>query len=539
MKFSYVRFFLLAAMTMICAQNQAQEFSVTRRLADLNPGGTGSFPSNFTAFAGSLYFSAYTFELGRELWRYDGTQITLVTNINDTSHDVGGGVFAGNDSVPQWPTLFNGALYFSAYDQRRGGELWRYDGSHAVRVADINPDLNDTVKLLPNSSWPQEFTVFNNALYFSADNGGFVASNYELWRYDGAQATQVTNIHRDFGTNHSSYPHKLTVFNNALYFAADDGVNGYELWKHDGAETVLLTNINPGGATSSSFPQHFTAYNGELFFQAFDSVNGYELWKTDGVKATLVTNLNAFGSSFPEFLTVFDNSLFFRATDGIRGFELWKYDGISATLVSDIHPFGDSMARNLKVFREHLYFAADDGVHGWELWKCDGAVPSLVTNLNPDGDSFPEQLTIWNDRLYFTATNSATGWELWHVAGETVTLAADVYPGPLSSYPLYLGGLGSELCFSANDTPFSDWEPWAIKSVPFRITCIEQVNGAVQITWTTVGGATNVVQASESISGPFEDLSDVLVIPGTTETTFSYLDTGAKPGSRFYRIVNR
>src|SRR4051812_10036710 len=116
----FPKFIILQALTIVSTV-WAQDFVSVRRVADLNPGGVGSFPSNFTAYAGSLYFSAYTFELGRELFRYDGTNILLVTNINDTVHDEGGGVFAGNDSVPQWLTLFNGALYFSAYDQRRGG----------------------------------------------------------------------------------------------------------------------------------------------------------------------------------------------------------------------------------------------------------------------------------------------------------------------------------------------------------------------------------------------------------------------------------
>ena len=90
----------------LCAQ------TTSRRVADLNPGGVGSFPSNFTTFNGSLYFSAYTFELGRELWKYDGVGITLVSNVNGVATDLGGGTLQGHDSVPDWFTPFNGALYF-------------------------------------------------------------------------------------------------------------------------------------------------------------------------------------------------------------------------------------------------------------------------------------------------------------------------------------------------------------------------------------------------------------------------------------------
>src|ERR1051325_6051088 len=105
-------------------------------IVDLNPGATGSFPSNLTVHANALFFSAYTMTTGRELWKTDGTNITLVADINETKDDLGGGIFEGNDSLPSWLTEFNGALFFSAYDPRRGDELWKYDGAMVQRVAD-------------------------------------------------------------------------------------------------------------------------------------------------------------------------------------------------------------------------------------------------------------------------------------------------------------------------------------------------------------------------------------------------------------------
>src|SRR5688500_3108974 len=83
------------------ALTQAQTLSSTYRVADINPGSVGSFPSNMAVFANSLYFGAYTFNTGRELWKYVGNTIVLATNINDTADDIGGGLLEGNDSVPQ------------------------------------------------------------------------------------------------------------------------------------------------------------------------------------------------------------------------------------------------------------------------------------------------------------------------------------------------------------------------------------------------------------------------------------------------------
>ena len=77
-----------------------------------------------------------------------------------------------------------------------------------------------------------------------------------------------------------SNPYSLTVFNNELYFGADDGTNGIELWKYDGTNTPsMVADIS---STGSSSPGGFTVLNNELYFQANDGTNGIELWKYDG-----------------------------------------------------------------------------------------------------------------------------------------------------------------------------------------------------------------------------------------------------------------
>jgi ELWxxDGT repeat protein len=448
---------LLAFITLPKASSQTS----AHQIADLNPGSAGSFPSNMTAFASAVYFSAYTFDTGRELWKYDGTNAVLAADINNTSHDIGGGLKEGNSSNPAWLTEFNGKLYFSAFEPRRGGELWRYDGLSASRVADISPDANDTIKFNPNSSWPTQLTVFNNMLYFSA-NSGIAIDNYELWQYDGTTTRQVANIHPDTGTNYSSYPKGLALFNGALYFMADDGAHGYELWKHDGANTSLI-DLNPGGNQSSSYPKAFTQFGTSLLFVAYTDASGFELWKTDGSSTSLAADIvPGADSSSPDYLTVYNNALYFRATDPAHGYELWKYDASGAQLAAEINPSGDAYPKNLTVFKSNLYFTADDGLHGWELWKYDGATATLVTDLNPSGDSFPEQLTVVNDVLYFVATTPDTGYEVWKYDGNTVTQATDINPGAGDSYPQSLSNINGQLYFSATEDGVSDWELWTI-----------------------------------------------------------------------------
>lgn len=168
----------------------------TRRVKDINPGPSSSYPGVFQEFNGELYFVADDGVNGEELWKSDGTEAgtILLSDINPGSgyqYPYGEGPL---QSFPRDFTEHNGVLLFSAEDAVNGAELWRTDGTAdgTVLLADIFPGtFDDFGETYPNSSNPTGLVEFNGEVYFAADDG---TSGRELWKTDGTDAGTVSTL---------------------------------------------------------------------------------------------------------------------------------------------------------------------------------------------------------------------------------------------------------------------------------------------------------------------------------------------------------
>ena len=276
--------------------------------ASLAPGSasSASLPQEMFAYGGNLYFRAARFgapgNIGIELWKFDGASQTPID------------LFAGTgSSYPQHFIEYNGLLYFNACGAPgQGSELWRYNGTGLpAEAARVYPD---------NGSSPENFAVYDGQLYFSAYDG---VHGRELWRYNGTSASLAADIVPGVQYS-SSNPSGLTAYNGKLYFCATDEVHGYELWAYDGTDAQMVAEINPtpdpgNGDTflMDSSPANLTVFGGLLYFSANDGVHGRELWSFDGTTARLALDINPgpCGSEVSE-LTVFNGALYFAADDG-------------------------------------------------------------------------------------------------------------------------------------------------------------------------------------------------------------------------------
>ena len=499
---------------------------------DINPGGGGTWVFTAGALGSAVYFSAYDGAHGEELWVSDGTaagtymvkDIWPDTTPDDTSayssmpdlftaagssmyfaasgreepgspyNDdyevwVSDGTDGGTYSLDIWAGVtssgpsnlvsMGGSLFFSAYDETYGNEVFKATGGSASVLEDIEPDAGN--------SMPQHLTVVtlsgpSDRLFFSASD---TANGRELWMSSGAGASMITNIATGFG---SSDPHDIEGFGGKAYFGASDDFNGDELWVSDGTEanTTMLKDINLSGSSS---PGNLTAVGSLLFFLADDGTNGRELWKTDGTSSgtEMVKDLvEGSGGSPIQSLTNLDGTLFFANSTAADGTELWTSDGTAdgTVMLKNIRPGPDSALPvgsdppELVVAKGMLFFNANDGVNGAELWVSDGTAAGTL--MVADVAEFwsvegPKGLTVTTDRLFFQ-TDSNLGRELHALpTANVVSLPAaptGIASGSTETAHTYsttggsisLQGGGVQYRFNWGDGGSTDWLDEGVKS---------------------------------------------------------------------------
>ncbi len=351
--------------------------SGTTLLKDIYPGPASSAILNMAAANGKVYFSANDGTHGIELWVTDGT--TTGTQIVSDINPSGG-------SSPKCMTAFNGKVYFSATDGTHGVELWVTDGTAGgtALVKDINPGSSDSDPFgvtLTNGLIYDIFTVFNNKLYFSANDG---VHGTELWSTDGT-TTGTTMVADCWAGPSSGNADIITVLGSNLIFTANDSLHGNELWISDGtgSGTSILKDINPGmSGAQVGYNSGFTAFNNKLYFQAATDATGIEMWSTDGTTsgtAIVIDILPGPGSSEAGYYGFFpfNGKLYFGASDSVHGLQLWSSDGTGAgtsllKVLSSYTPYTSYPVGYVNYHNQLIFDASTDTINERQLWISDG-----------------------------------------------------------------------------------------------------------------------------------------------------------------------
>lgn len=334
-------------------------------------------------------------------------------------------------------------------------------------VRDIRPE--------PGFEWGpfawDEYAEIDGRFYFAADDG---VHGRELWHWEpGGAPRMLVDICPGVCP---SAPSRLTVLGDRLFFSAEDGTHGREPWLSDGSAlgTGSLGDLVPG--LRPSWPDFAVAFRGSVYFAATgDDADDRELWRSDGTRAGTERLLDIepgpVGSD-PVSLTVFDDRLYFTARTAEAGRELWTSDGTAAgtAILLDLcdgecdgfwdeqwNPLGQS--RVLQPFSGRLLVLA--GSNGFEELYAFEPGTAVLTLLHSDIGSNVAPLIQVDGSFFFVGCEQATGCEPWVSDGTPsgTSLVADIRSGPLNSSPLFIGALGSQVVFFADDG-ISGKEPW-------------------------------------------------------------------------------
>ena len=340
----------------------------------------------FTVLGSYLYFTADDGTNGQEIWRTDGSSVTMVANLCPAVCD---GAFGA-------PYTSGSYVYFNGDNGTTGGELWRTNGTTTALVKDIEPGTL--------GSDPGDFYTYQGALYFSYEND---ANGWELGKTNGTPSGTV--LYDLTAGSSSSNPYDFTSFAGRLFFSANS-----QLWSL--TATQAPAEFYAPNSSGVSYVHSLTVVGTLMFFSASDGVDGRELWATTGDPTDPSATRQAYdiangaGDSSPMWLTAFGSRVYFAATTGATGTELWSSNGFgNASLVSEMAAGSDSAEPNdLTVFAGALYLFANDD----ELWRVTDSTSANRQSMVP----------LWNDPIdtydtYFVVTLEVSGDKLYLQTG--------------------------------------------------------------------------------------------------------------------------
>lgn len=532
----------------------------THILKDIYTGSDNSNPKFFRNMGSFFLFSATSEEYGTELWRSDGTD-TGTYMVKDIH--IGQG--KGENASPNLMNVVNNKLFFTAYDDTAGRELWISDGTFngTIRLSNIRPGLASTqfdhygsdgtyfyfnaehpslgyelyisdgtpggTKLLKDinlfgSSHPSYFIAFKNKIYFSAYTP---SQGVEIWYTDGTDTG--TQILKDLypGSQGFGWVYPI-VYKDYIYFDGLEPLPSKELYRTDGTDTgtYLIKDIN---VTSSSSPRYFVEYNGNLYFYAVTKNEGGELWRTDGTKDSTYMLKDIYPgsmSSSPTQLISTPLGVFFMGTNPVVGNELFITDGTAGGTkrLSDINPNGNSLqALNFRPFfyKNKLFFNAQDSSGALSMYVSDGTPQGteffLHTN-NGTRDANVARVFTDDSIMIFDAETYQTGAELYVTDGTSAStrLVEDFVAGPEGSEPnnmvsyngsYFYSGITAEGNYSQLlrlSPPFNKIEavyPYEQDTFPVDINDLTVHNGYIYFSGTTWNSGRELWRSDGTKSG--------------------------------------
>lgn len=452
-----------------------------------------SYPENLTNVGGVLYFTATTPTDGVELYKSDGTELGTV-QVQDLN--------PAGDSYPRELTEFNGQVLFSA-DAGLGRQLYRSDGTTITLVADTTG--------VGDPSDPTELTVVGNELFFSSFGGGIPGPTSAISptlnpspNSNSRNSSGRAGVVHSVSTDGSGYANEgvLRTATSLSNFTTITGGAG-----KIGAPGVGLTHLEPGDLYLQDIDAgelQVHAWDWEISdpagltnidFSGFISGNEFFRPQTDPSPEGVIFELFLNGSASATTTQIVDGNALddFNGTRDSGNLSISNAGGpaitsatVRMTLIGSGVNGGDEA---LVVGAQLTATGGSSRTADRELHKTDNTfATTLVKNIVEVGPSNPSNLTDVGGTLFFTAHDPITsGRELWTSDGteagttlvEDIRTGTDAYGAPLSSDPQYLTEVNGQLFFTALDDQ-NDRELWSSDGTEAGTDQIKNINEGSQ-----------------------------------------------------------
>jgi len=319
------------------------------------------------------------------------------------------------------------------------------------------PISNENPKIIGNRG--NGLVVYNNKLYYEE------ASQYPdswLWVYDDNQSITSTNPKKltdnpQINSTSLGFRFNSIVYNSKLYYCGSNlNDKNYELYVYDSA--LPITNTNPkkineiNSGSNASTPTDFIIFNNKIYFSADDGT-GNELFVYDGInnpQKVYDIDSSPYGGQATQ-KAIYNDNLYFAGHNNTYGTELWKYNGTSnPIIVADIYSGTEfSIPLKLKTFYSRLLFSANDGIHGRELYVFDSNLN--VSSTNPkifelnigsgDGMDLQSDFIEYNGNLYISGKTNSSNIGLFTINSNFLNIneteqktSIIIYPNPTNKY---------------------------------------------------------------------------------------------------------
>ncbi|MCS7220078.1 MAG: PKD domain-containing protein [Anaerolineae bacterium] len=159
-----------------------------------------------------------------------------------------------------------------------GGEVWRYDGANWTQVN--NPGFGDV-----EAHRVEKLIVFNNALYAYISRVGGTSKGAEVWRCTAticsSQSDWIKVADNGFNNPQNQYIFGGAVFGGHLYAAVANYSTGLQLWRTaNGTDWELVADGGLGDSNNSYvWLSAMAVHNNRLYLGTTNWANGGEVWK--------------------------------------------------------------------------------------------------------------------------------------------------------------------------------------------------------------------------------------------------------------------